>query len=84
MLGNGENLGIKISYEIQDYPKGIAEAFLIGEKFIDNKPVALILGDNIFFGNNFANELEKVSFDEKILIYFFLMLKIQKILELQK
>lgn len=65
LLGNGENLGIKISYETQDYPKGIAEAFLIGEKFIDNKPVALILGDNIFFGNNFAKELEKVSFDEK-------------------
>ena len=55
LLGNGENLGIKISYEIQMKPSGIAEAFLIGEKFIGKKPVSLILGDNIFHGFGLPN-----------------------------
>ncbi len=50
-LGDGSNYGIKISYAVQDQPKGIAEAFLIGEKFIGNDSVCLILGDNIFYGN---------------------------------
>ena len=49
-LGNGDNFGVKISYEIQPKPEGIAQAFIIGEKFIGNSPVALILGDNIFYG----------------------------------
>ena len=49
-LGNGDNYGVKISYEIQPKPEGIAQAFIIGEKFIGNSPVALILGDNIFYG----------------------------------
>lgn len=49
-LGNGSDYGIKLSYAIQDEPKGIAEAFLIGEKFIGDSNVCLILGDNIFYG----------------------------------
>ena len=53
-LGNGNNYGIKISYEIQPKPEGIAQAFLIGEKFIGNSPVALILGDNIFYGKGIS------------------------------
>jgi glucose-1-phosphate thymidylyltransferase len=50
LLGDGENLGCKIFYEIQESPNGLAEAFIIGEKFIGNENVCLILGDNIFFG----------------------------------
>lgn len=54
LLGDGSNLGIKLSYEIQKKPNGIAEAFIIGENFINNSPVALILGDNIFNGYDFS------------------------------
>ena len=50
LLGDGSLLGLKISYEIQKKPAGIAEAFLVGEKFIGSDPVVLILGDNIFYG----------------------------------
>jgi glucose-1-phosphate thymidylyltransferase len=50
LLGDGSRWGIKLSYKIQPEPKGIAQAFLVGEEFIDNKPVCLILGDNIFYG----------------------------------
>ena len=53
LLGNGSNLGIKILYEKQDKPNGIAESFIIGKKFIGREKVALILGDNIFYGLNF-------------------------------
>ncbi len=62
-LGDGSDYGIKISYAVQDQPKGIAEAFLIGEKFIGNNNVCLILGDNIFYGNEIShNDLEsKIS-----------------------
>ena len=52
LLGDGKNFGINLSYEIQDKPNGIAEAFLIGENFIGNDDVCLILGDNIFYGKN--------------------------------
>ena len=48
VLGDGSQLGIKFSYAIQEIPKGIAESFIIGEEFIGDDPVALILGDNIF------------------------------------
>ncbi len=51
LFGNGKHLGLDISYEIQKSPKGIAEALIIGESFINKKPVALILGDNIFYGH---------------------------------
>lgn len=53
LLGDGSKYGIDISYAVQDKPRGIAEAFLIGEKFISNDNVCLVLGDNIFFGGNF-------------------------------
>ncbi len=52
LLGDGKNLGINIKYAIQDKPRGIADAFIVGEKFINNNKVALILGDNIFYGSD--------------------------------
>lgn len=50
LLGTGEHLGIKLSYVVQPKPEGIAQSFILGEKFIDGSPVCLILGDNIFYG----------------------------------
>ena len=61
ILPNGDNLGIKISYTEQPSPKGLPDAFLIGEKFINNDNVALILGDNFFYGQNLTNKLRKQS-----------------------
>jgi len=61
LLGNGKHLGISISYEIQKEPNGIAQAFIIGEKFIGNSNVALILGDNFFYGNSLPDILVKSS-----------------------
>ena len=57
LLGNGSQWGIKISYKIQEEPKGIAEAFILGEEFIKDSHVALILGDNIFYGNELSTDL---------------------------
>lgn len=57
LLGDGKDLGMKFEYVIQEHPNGLAEAFIIGEKFIGNSPVALVLGDNIFYGSNFGNRL---------------------------
>ena len=59
LLGNGSQFGINISYEIQKKPEGIAQAFLIGEEFINNSSVTLILGDNLFHGDLFVNKLQK-------------------------
>tara|TARA_B100000575_G_scaffold294212_1_gene308702 strand:+ start:2875 stop:3738 length:864 start_codon:yes stop_codon:yes gene_type:complete len=61
ILGDGSNFGISIEYAIQDSPNGIAEAFLIGESFIQNDSVSLILGDNIFFGYQFVDTLQKAA-----------------------
>ena len=61
VLGDGSDIGVKFSYAIQEVPRGIAESFLIAEKFIDNDPVALILGDNIFHGFGFSSMLKEVG-----------------------
>jgi glucose-1-phosphate thymidylyltransferase len=58
ILGNGSSLGIKINYEEQKKPNGLPEAFIIGEKFINNDDVALILGDNFFYGQGFTNRIK--------------------------
>ena len=59
LLGNGSQFGINIKYKIQKKPEGIAQAFLIGEEFIDNSGVTLILGDNLFHGDFLVNRLQK-------------------------
>ena len=59
LLGDGSNLGISISYEVQNEPKGLAQAFIIGEDFIGNDDVCLILGDNIFYGKDFTRILKE-------------------------
>lgn len=61
LLGNGRGLGINISYAVQPEPKGIAESFIIGEKFIGKENVSLILGDNIFYGNELIEILKEAS-----------------------
>lgn len=58
LLGNGEKLGMHFEYAIQDKPRGLADAFIIGEKFIGNDDVCLVLGDNIFYGGGITNALE--------------------------
>ena len=59
LLGDGKQLGISFSYAIQEKPGGLAEAFIVGEQFIGNGNVALILGDNIFYGQHFSEILHK-------------------------
>jgi len=61
LLGNGSELGLNFSYDIQQSPRGIAEAFVIGEQFIGNDPVALILGDNLFYGHELTANLTSAA-----------------------
>ncbi|RND01797.1 glucose-1-phosphate thymidylyltransferase RfbA [Lysinibacillus halotolerans] len=61
LLGDGSHLGIRLQYAIQEHPNGLAEAFIVGEKFIGSSSVALILGDNIFYGSNFSLLLKKAT-----------------------
>ena len=63
LLGDGSSLGLKIQYDIQKKPRGIAEALIIGESFIDNDSVCLILGDNIFYGNEMPELIRSVIKD---------------------
>lgn len=65
LLGDGSNFGIKLSYKEQPSPDGLAQAFIIGEEFIGNDDVCLILGDNIFHGSEFKNLLDQAIFDLK-------------------
>ncbi|QLU23947.1 glucose-1-phosphate thymidylyltransferase RfbA [Klebsiella oxytoca] len=60
LLGDGSQFGVKFSYAIQPSPDGLAQAFLIGEEFIDGDSCALVLGDNIYFGESFGRKLETV------------------------
>lgn len=61
ILNNGKDFGIKITYLEQERPNGLPEAFIIGEKFIDKESVALILGDNFFYGQGFTKKLRKLT-----------------------
>ncbi len=68
LFGNGKKLGLSISYEAQEKPNGLAEAFIIGESFIGKDDVCLVLGDNLFYGQAFANILRRAvnSFDGEL------------------
>lgn len=61
LLGDGSQLGIKLEYKIQEHPNGLAEAFIIGEEFIGDDNVCLILGDNIFYGAGFSGLVEEAA-----------------------
>ncbi|HUS87349.1 MAG TPA: glucose-1-phosphate thymidylyltransferase RfbA [Bacteroidales bacterium] len=65
LLGDGSFLGLKFSYEVQPEPEGLAQAFIIGEKFIDDDPVCMILGDNIFYGHGLGDLLLETAKLEK-------------------
>lgn len=61
LLGDGSKLGMKFEYKIQEKPRGISDAFIVGEGFIGNDDICLILGDNVFYGQGFVPKLEKAS-----------------------
>lgn len=61
LFGSGEELGLNFAYEVQEAPNGLAEAFIIGEKFIGDDSVALVLGDNIFYGHGFTDTIRKAA-----------------------
>jgi glucose-1-phosphate thymidylyltransferase len=61
LLGNGDDLGISLEYAIQPSPDGLAQAFIIGEEFIGNDNVCMILGDNIFYGFDFSRTLREAA-----------------------
>ena len=65
LFGTGEQLGLSFEYAVQEKPRGLADAFLVGEKFIGNDNVALVLGDNIFYGQSFSKVLKSASEREK-------------------
>jgi len=61
LLGDGSDMGLKLSYKIQEYPGGLAQAFIIGKEFIGNDSVALVLGDNIFYGHGLSDMLQTAA-----------------------
>src|SRR5579864_2554059 len=61
LLGDGSRYGIRLEYKVQPKPEGIAQAFLLGESFLGESACALILGDNIFYGHDFAKDLRKAA-----------------------
>lgn len=65
LLGSGEQLGMRFEYAIQEQPRGLADAFIVGEKFIGTDNVALVLGDNIFYGQSFSRVLKNAAAREK-------------------
>ncbi len=63
LLGDGSQFGIRLSYKVQPSPDGLAQAFLLGEAFIGDEPCAMVLGDNIFYGNGFGTVLRRAAAD---------------------
>ena len=61
LLGDGNQWGLSLQYAVQDHPDGLAQAFIIGESFLQDSPSALVLGDNIFYGHDFANLLQSAN-----------------------
>jgi glucose-1-phosphate thymidylyltransferase len=70
LLGDGNQLGVSFSYAVQEEPRGLAEAFIVGEKFIGDDNVALVLGDNIFHGHRFSEILQRAATLEEGAIIF--------------
>lgn len=74
LFKNGEDIGLSIEYKVQEKPNGLAEAFILGEDFINNHRVALILGDNIFYGQSFSSDLKVATdFEEGAYIFGYYM-----------
>jgi glucose-1-phosphate thymidylyltransferase len=69
LLGDGSKLGCRFEYEVQEHPNGLAEAFIIGKEFVGNDKVALVLGDNIFYGTGLAELLQKNNDPDGGIIY---------------
>ena len=65
LLGDGSQLGLEMHYAVQEYPRGLAEAFIIGADFIGNDSVAMVLGDNIFYGQSFSKVLKEAASRDK-------------------
>ncbi len=65
LLGTGEEIGIKLSYKVQEAPRGLADAFILGEEFIGNDSVCLVLGDNVFYGPNLTKVLQGAMENER-------------------
>src|SRR5688572_29126455 len=61
LLGDGSQIGIELSYAVQEKPEGLAQAFLIGADFLGDSPSALVLGDNVFFGHGLPEQLQRAS-----------------------
>lgn len=70
LLGDGADLGVEFSYRVQDEPRGLADAFIVGEDFIGEESVALVLGDNIFHGHRFSEILKRAASLEKGAVIF--------------
>ena len=58
LLGDGSQFGVNLSYKVQPSPDGLAQAFILGEEFLNGEACAMVLGDNIFYGNGFSNRLQ--------------------------
>ena len=69
LLGDGSALGMRFEYQVQEAPNGLAEAFIIGEEFLDGSPCTLVLGDNIFYGRGFSQILQRSANSEDAVIF---------------
>ncbi|MEX1307850.1 MAG: sugar phosphate nucleotidyltransferase, partial [Eubacteriales bacterium] len=69
LLGDGSDLGMRFEYKVQDAPNGLAEAFIIGEEFLDGSPCTLVLGDNIFYGRGFSQILQRAASSDDAVIF---------------